>query len=276
MSEALPESDPTTIATGDGRAFRTGLLVPQRRVTKCAAFADAARVLDRSEILDIINDVDRVSARQLFPQAEWAKNQGNVGSCNGWAAARALGKSRVKRGLPAVHLSGSFVYAHINGGRDRGSILEDGMEFITDVGACPESLVPVEEWRLNRISAEAKAAARKFRALECYALESEMELASALALGFVGVVAVHVPNGSGFTRTDSKGRVPEAHGVGNHSVHVDDICEIDGQFYFDMDYDWGRSVGDDGKGWISWSRHLRKTVNYHYFYAIRSTTDGDE
>jgi hypothetical protein len=264
----------------DGQQVRLGLNLPAVRTTSLPSFADHEQILSDEEIRQIVNAPNRVRSRQRFPQSVWSFNQGGLGSCNGWAAARALAKARVLRGLDPVHLSGTFVYAHINldqrgRSQDQGSTLEDGMRFITDVGACEKSLFPVEEYRIERVSAEAKANAAKYRARECYSLESRQELYSAAALGFLVVVAVHVPKGSSFMQVDSRGRVTQSHGQGNHSVHCDDIVEIDGKFYLDMDYDWGISVGVQGKGFISWENHLTQTVRYHHFYAIRTTSDGE-
>ena len=269
-----------TLTLPDGQQVSLGLNLPEIRRTKFSLYAESQPMLSDAEIRTIVTDKGRTTSRQRFPQSIWAVNQGGVGSCNGWAAARALAKARVLRGLDPVHLSGSFVYAHINidsrgKSQDRGSILEDGMEFITETGACEKSLVPIEEWRIQNISAAAKANAAKYKARECYAVDTRQELYSAAALGFMVVVAVHVPKGNSFTQTDSRGRVPRSHGVGNHSVHCDDIVEIDGQFYLDMDYDWGTSVGVQGKGFISWENHLTETVGYHHFYAIRTTSDGE-
>lgn len=261
------------ITLPDGSQVAMGLNVPAQRTTRFPAFADNVVVLGDDDIRRIVNDPNRVTSRQRFPQTIWARNQGPVSSCNGWAAARALSKARVLRGLDPVHLSGSFVYANINNGKDQGSILEDGMDWITEHGACRESLVPITEWRLQNISAEAKADAANYKAKECYSLQSRQEVYSAAALGFMLVVAVHVPNGSGFTKVDNRGRTPPSNGPGNHSVMADDIVEIDGKFYLDMDYDWGLSVGVQGKGFISWEGHLSTTVRYHHFYAIRTTID---
>ena len=75
---------------------------------------------------DII-DKDRVKSRDLFGD-DWVYNQGNIGSCNGCAGAKALERSRVKSGMDHVVLSGEYLYSRINDSRDIGSMLDDGYQ----------------------------------------------------------------------------------------------------------------------------------------------------
>jgi hypothetical protein len=259
-----------------GTPIQLGCLVPEFRPETFSAYADApmAKMFTKDERLGILNHKPRTPARILFPAADYIRNQGGRGSCNGYAGAHTLEKARVKAGRKRVRLSGEGLYAQINGGRDGGSMLDRGMKAMTEAGVPPEALVPHEEYLWNRISSEAKAAMARFKALECYRVDTEDELASGLCAGFLGVIAVHVARG--FESIDADGVVGRTDGPGNHAVGVDDIRFHNGEWQFDMVNSWGRRYGDDGRGWVSWNRHLRTTSRYHAFYLVRGSIDDPE
>ncbi len=254
----------------DGRKVYTGLLVPPQKPMTFARLWDAMFPVPIDDIRAILDDPGRTPARQLFPPS-WIKHQGSRGSCNGYAGAKSLERARFKRGLPHVELSGEFLYAAINGGRDVGSMLDDGMQWIESQGVCEESLVQHEEYLWSRVSQEAKENASRYKAVECYRADTEQELADGLARGFVGVVAVHA--GSSYMSLDANGvRGVSNTGPGNHAVGVQD-CRWRGGFQFDEFGSWGTANGQAGCAWLTWERHLKTTVNYHAFYLIRSTSD---
>jgi hypothetical protein len=253
--------------------FHTGLLVPEKRPLTTPRLRDVIPLLNRKEIEEIIRDPKRVAGRNLFgPKV--IKHQGSRGSCNGYAGAKALQRSRVLQGMPHVELSGEGLYAQINDGRDRGSGLQEGMEALLKNGVPPEAMVPREEYLWSRITEEAKRACSRFRAAECHRADDEDELATGLALGFVGVVAVHANNA--FMRLDGNGIVNPADGVGNHSVGVDDLTIIGGEYAFDMFNSWGLTYGDQGRGLLTWRRHFRTPSRHHAFYLIRAAHSDPE
>ena len=192
-----------------------------------------------------------------------------VHNCNGYAAATALSKARALAGMPRVDLSGEYVYAHINGGRDQGSLLPDGMEHIVAHGVAPASMVPHELYQRERIESEAFDAAPRFRGLECYAIGNEHELFTALALGFVCVVATH--HSQAFDRLDRDGVAAPSPGPGNHSVHLDDAIVLpSGELAGDLANSHGLRMYDRGRHRVTWERHLRTTIVHHAFYAVRA------
>lgn len=258
----------------NGRVFSLGCLVPEVRPTTFPAYADSQPMFTRAQLEEIYGDPKRTKARVLFDAQQYVRNQGGRGSCNGYAGAKSLEKARVKRGQKHIPLSGEGLYAQINGGRDSGSLLDKGMQALCDNGVPPEEMVPHEEYLWGRVSAEAKAACSRFKAFECYRADSEDELASGLAAGFLGVIAVHVENG--FTSLDADGRVSPTDGPGNHAVGVDDFRFYRDGIEFDMVNSWGLGYGHQGRGWVSWQRHLRTTSRYHAFYLIRSTMDDPQ
>jgi hypothetical protein len=256
----------------DGVRVGTGLLVPERRPVTFSPLRDSVEILSTGQIADILDEPTRALKRNFFPADKYVNNQGALGSCNGHAGAGALTKARVLRGLPFVKLSGTGLYAQINDGKDQGSMLDDGMHAMSENGVPPWDLVPNDEYRWSRISQEAKEACKDYKAFECYRVDNEMELATALALNYVCVIAVHANNA--FMRLDSAGIVSSTDGPGNHAVQAIDVRIYQNELQFDMENSWGLSYGTQGRGWVSWRRHLRTTSQYHAFYAIRSTTDG--
>jgi hypothetical protein len=258
----------------DGHTFALGCQVPDVRPLTFPAYADSQPMFTQRQLEDIYGDPKRTKARILFDAATFIKSQGGRGSCNGYAGAKALEKSRFKLGHKHVALSGEGLYAQINGGQDNGSMLDKGMQVLCDHGCPPEDLVPHEEYLWNRISQAAKDACPRFKAYECYRADTDDELVSGTAAGFLGVIAVHVANG--FTTLDSDGRVTATDGPGNHAVGIDDFRPYKGKWELDMVNSWGRRYGQDGRGWVSWERHLRTTSRYHAFYLIRAATDDPQ
>lgn len=268
MSESLPYIEI------DGNLFPLGCLVPDRRPETFPAYADSQPMFTRDQKLDLLRDPKRMGATLWFPNSIYIKSQGGRGSCNGYAGAKALERARVKRGLRHIPLSGEGLYAQINGGRDGGSMLDDGMKAITERGVPPESLVPHQEYLWRNISEEARQAMPRFKAVECYRVDTSDELESGLCAGFVGVVAVHVTNA--FMTLEADGSVFPTDGPGNHAVGVDDIRWTGKEFEFWMFNSWGLRYGREGRGWLSWSRHFRSPSRHHAFYLIRSTTDDPQ
>lgn len=249
----------------------TGLLIPEVRESGLPLYRTSQRILTKEEIGAIVSDPKRVAARQRFPSSGWIKNQGSRGSCNGYSCAKALERSRVLQGMPHIPLSGEGAYAQMNGGRDSGSTLANGMKVLLGSGVPPESMVPHQEYLWSRISQEARTAMARFKAAECYAVDDELELASALALGFIGVIAVHAT--SAYGRLDANGVSATSHGPGNHSVGAQDVRILGGEFQFDSFNSWGTRWGSQGCNWVTWGRQLSSTIRNHQFFVIRAAKD---
>lgn len=259
----------------DGEVVGTGLWVPERKTQVAPRLRSMLTTrIDRKDIEEIISNPRRRPARKIFSTKKWIRNQGGRGSCNGYACAGALGRARKLAGLPPVTLSGEFIYAGINGGRDRGSMLDDGMRFLRDVGSVPEDMVPRLEYLWRRISDEAKRAAPRFQGFELATAEDEDELATGIALGYVGVVAIHF--GGRMQHLDKHGVAGHHRGPGNHSVGVDDLRIRDGRLEFDYFNSHGVRYGDNGKAWLNWERHFSGPSRYHQFFLVRAALDDPQ
>lgn len=254
--------------------FFCGLNVPKVRDSGLPRFAEAVGVWSKSQILEVINDPSRTPARKRFGGNKWIKSQGRRGSCQGYGSAKALERAFFLAGRGHVPLSGEYLYSLCNGGRDSGSALSCGMKMILEHGVAPESMVQHETYLRSQMSREAVEAAPRFKADECYAIESEIELATALAKTFICVVAVHV--GGSYSSLDRDGVRGSSTGPGNHCTGCDDLKHDGSSWQFNEFGSWGLNNGQGGYAWLEWNRTFRSTINYHQFYAIRVAGDDPQ
>lgn len=249
---------------------RLGLLLPPLGfVSTLPVYDDRQPMLDAKTIEAVAKSGD-MDGRKKF-DSTWIKDQRSHGSCNGFAGASALSRARVRRRCERVDLSGAYLYSLINGGRDQGSMLDDGMRAIQQSGVAPESLVPWNGIYPHLYPPEAHRDAARFKAFECYQVRSAQALFSALALGFDCIVAVHADDG--FMRLDRWEVAGGGQGPGNHAVGADGLYWGNGEPVASGFNSWNLSYGNRGRMGLTWSRHFAPTTRYHAFYAIRSTED---
>jgi len=194
-------------------------------------------------------------------------------SCNGWAGANAVTVRRVLMGINDGWVgSGAYVYSKINGGRDSGSLLEDGLVAIGKYGVASRSTVPYNKIYPSQYPKTADDEAKKNKGLQCYRVKTKQAFRTAIAAGWLGIVAVHVDNK--FVNFRGTGVTPLANGTGNHAVLVTDMRLINGTENFITDNSWNISWGNKGRCRLVWD-HFAQTFNKHAFYvvpAIRSVT----
>lgn len=170
--------------------------------------------------------------------------------------------------------SGAWLYSLMNNGRDNGSALEDGLRKIHEVGCAPLSLVPYNQiyphLQTNRSQALIEAA--KHKGCNVDAIHSIDELNNALVRGLMCIVAVMA--GNNFMRLDANGVSGLDHGIGNHSILIQDIKWDGRAFLYDHDGSWGLNILDKGNSWLR-EHHFTQTIKNHQFYAITSTTETD-
>ncbi len=255
-----------------GVEYGTGLDLSEDKLEQYPCFADSGLMLTEEQVRKGIAQPTFRSGRQRF-DSTWIRNQGRFGACNGFACASGLERARVLRGLPFQKLSGFGLYAAINGGRDNGSALVRGLEYMTSKG-CPPSVAGEKgTFRWADVPAEAKARQGEFMLIEGYRIMSEHEHAVALYRGFPVIVAVQANNR--WSQLDGDGVAGPSDGVGNHSVLTDGIrISASGELQMDDPNSWGLQFGQQGRCWLTWKRHLRQTSRNHTFFAITSTSDG--
>jgi hypothetical protein len=221
----------------------------------------------------VAKDKDRTPRRILFGR-NFMQNQLSWGSCNGYAGAGALRKAGHLRGSTKIpHLSGAILYSLINGGRDNGSMLHDGLKRVPIDGVCPEELVPASQIYPHLQPPNAKAVAKLLRGLAAFPVGTRQGFRTALAMGFPVIVAVHA--GRNFQRLSQSGIASADAGRGNHAIHADDIVFVNGQECYDNANSWGFGYGQEGRVYLTWDSYAQ-TFGTHTFYAIASTEEKQQ
>jgi hypothetical protein len=262
-----------------GEVHKLGCLVPEIFPTNAPKFADTfaseMKTLDECRAILAAHPNGKTGLwgrRQKWAGPKYIRNQRHHGSCNGFSTAHMLSRMRELRGEPYVCLSGADAYSQMNGNRDRGSALIDGLRIVEANGIAPEEDVPWNMIYSSQIPSSAKAKRARFKGFTTYAVDEEAELATAMVLGRLGVVAVHV-TGS-FYRQDGNGVNLGVNGVGNHSTGCQDIrLQDDGTLNFDQPNSWDVTWCDGGYTWLTWRGQLQTTVRNHRFWILVSSTD---
>lgn len=144
------------------------------------------------------------------------KDQDGAGACNGFATAMALQMARFVQGMDHVELSGWYVYGRLVHGRDTGSNILQAYDLVGTEGCSPEEYVPYGEFNDRRFSAEAKAAAPRFRLEFGEKLTTFRQMVSHVMLGGCLNYSLHV--GNNFNNLDEDDVPGISRGPGNHAV----------------------------------------------------------
>ena len=270
----MSDFEPDEILDQSGVLRRCGSMQkPVGFVSSFKTFEAEKPIYTRAERLKMLKDPERKPLRKIFGD-DWISNQASTSACNGHAGANALSKARRMRGITdGLRLSGAFLYSLINGGRDQGSMLEDGMKALVEYGCCPESLVPPNQIFPSQQPRNARKEALKRKGFLCYPCETQDGFWSALLAGFPVIVAVHA--GRNFQRLDSKGIAGVDNGPGNHAIHSYDVELIGNDETAVTDNSWGLQYGTQGACNLRWAS-FEQTFRNHMFYAIASTEESDE
>ncbi len=174
----------------------------------------AALPVYRGEILP----ESELEAYHAHPAEIKVRDQGQQGSCNGYATAAAGEGVRFVQGFEHVPLSGSYVYSILCRGRDAGSNILQAYKLAGDRGLAPDALVRAGTLNPNSLTAEAHAAAGRFRLEFGAAYQSWRQVVSAVMLREVLNLSVCVLNRFSFLDDEDVAGVDR--GVGNHAVCV--------------------------------------------------------
>jgi len=196
---------------------------------------------------------------EVIPKAEWPKHIGNIslrpyiraifdqgstGSCASESSTQALQIARAFAGRPWVQLNPWFVYHTVSGGADRGSSIDDNLEFLRENGVAPMEIWGRDKGWKAEPSAEAKAAAKDNRVDEYYDISTVEEFGTALLKGF-----------------------PIVYGRDSHAICA---VELVSPTQFRYVNSWHESWGDGGTA----VEPLTK-INWSYgAWAVRTPTDA--
>jgi hypothetical protein len=139
-----------------------------------------------------------------------------VHNCNAAATASAIESTRMVRGLPHVELSAGDLYHRIAvGGRDNGSLLEDGIREAMANGVASTAVVPYLDWTRDHgwVAVEDR---KRFQVLEAFLCPTFDHCMSAVLMGFKLISGIRWWDN--FT-PDSEGWLP-ARGRGNYGGHA--------------------------------------------------------
>lgn len=186
---------------------------------------------------------DKWKPISLKPWTSPVRDQDGIGSCNAHAIITALESCRRFAGLDTPLLSPGHLYGRINGGRDQGSTLEDGMAEIRDVGVCTAAKCPELEWR--RRTPESIDECKLYRMTEVWLCPTFDHLASAILSGYHCVIGIpwhdnFEPDRDGWLPSSPRGR------SGGHALCRDGLAQRGGQWGLDGPNSWGTRWGKDG------------------------------
>lgn len=218
----------------------------------------------------------------LIPRDKWKSvdlstylppvhDQDGRGQCNASATCTATEAARAQAGLPYVYLSAGDLYSQINGGRDDGSLLEDGLEAMLTSGAATAVTVPYVWDGRSRRDTVILAERKKHRVIEAYICPDFDAMASALQQGFLIIEGLLWYDN--FT-PDRDGWLPArgAGSAGGHALCGYGIVQRGSTWGIRTRNSWGNSWGVGGNCIIPESLFGEQIGG---FWAIRSVVQSN-
>jgi hypothetical protein len=223
------------------------------------------RVIPRDEWPDLLQAyLDGPDDPHLPPVAD----QDGIGECNASATCTALESCRMLAGLPYVQLSAADLYRRINGGRDQGSMLEDGIQEAMQNGIATTAEVPYLDWRHQH--SNAAAVRPKYKVLEAVLCPSFDHCFSAVLHGFKLITGILWY--SNYT-PDADGWLPRGRGQsGGHAIFGYKPTGRNGVFGIWHQNSWTPSWGVQGRMVIPETAYDRAIGGW---WAIRSVVNED-
>ncbi len=182
-------------------------------------------------------------------------DQGQRGSCVGHGSDSGVMLCRAQAGMTFQLLSPTWIYAHINGGRDAGSAPSDAVDFLEKVGTCLMSECPEKYIFTQQIPnvAALQQTASRFRLSKVYQIDGTDfgQRLSAAMLGFHLIDCVNV--GNNFMQIGPDGVPAASRGVGNHCVCGGEALKKlpDGRWAIKYRNSWSTQFGQGGFMWLT-------------------------
>lgn len=192
-----------------------------------------------------------------------------VHNCCGFASVQIVEAERRQEGMEEVGLSEGDLYAHINGGRDQGALLEDALERLMTVGVARRSSVPPLTVYKNQINEAHAGPERKFyRVTEAWWCPTAVHAVSAVLRGFRVLGGVFWTDGD---RPDPEGYLPlQGRGSrGGHAIPFFGTRKRGGEWYLPFINSWSVQWGQ--RGWGYWPvRRLAEGGSNFGMWALRA------
>lgn len=217
----------------------------------------------------------------IIPRSQWKPvkyssflppvyDQDGIGQCASSACCTTIETAARMAGTPIPKLSAGDLYSRVNGGRDRGSLLEDNLDE-AQKGVALASRVPYI-WNGRKASDAATVAERsRYRIIEAYWCKDFDAMASALQQGFI---VEHGLMWKDNFKPDADGWLP-ARGVGGGGGHA--LC---GYGLVKRGEVWGIATRNSWSA--SWGRGGDCIIpeslfgsNIGGFFAVRVVTSGE-
>lgn len=218
----------------------------------------------------------------IIPRAQWklvnleqylppVYDQDGIGQCNCSATCTATEACRAQEGLPYVHLSAGDLYSQINGGRDEGSLLEDGLSAMMNSGVATAKTVPYVWDKRVHNDATTKSERQLYQVTEAYLCPNFDAVGSAIQNGFFVVVGIAWYDNY---NPDSDGWLPGPRGNwGGHALCSYGIAQRNGQYGVWTRNSWGTTWGKEGNFVIPESAFGSSIGG---FWAVRSVKQNPQ
>lgn len=208
-------------STGHERFFGN-ILVEHSKLMKFPVYGDTptAPMISRSEWGKIITEIGNDFYSPHLPPVH---DQDGIGQCNADATTGMGEYQRSAQGLPYIELSAADLYDRINGGSDRGSLLEDALgEMMKNGVGTAATCGTLWKREMKRATAEERS---RFKFLEVYLCPTFDHIMSALMSGFAvnsGILWYDNfnPDGDGFLPARGSGQ-PGGHSTMLYKPRMD-------------------------------------------------------
>jgi hypothetical protein len=209
---------------------------------------------------------------------QWYKNpiwdQGMTSSCVGQGTTAGIQICYMQSGRPLTEFNPYFVYGLINGGRDAGAMISDGLKALMQFGTCfKNDLQPGVMFR-NQFPQQAFNNAKRFRLAQAYKCGNFEDICSAITLGFVCPLGIYVDQG--FSRLDNEGvaGTPSSNQGGGHCILGMGLKKSSRfGWLIKIQNSWGTRFGINGYAYIHKGHFQRMNPDA---FAIQSVMDDPQ
>lgn len=202
----------------------------------------------------------------------YVHDQDGVGQCNADATVAMVEAQRTQQGLDFVKLSAPDLYGRINGGVDRGSLLEDAMAEMRARGV-GTAATSGTLWSKNTKYASSEERAR-FKTIQIWVCPTFDHLMSATLMGFQGVSGIMWYSNYNTNAAGYLPKTPSGSAGGHAIVKGTAVDYSDGLYWIGHQNSWKESWGRKGRMWIA-EPAFRGNVGGWWVARQVTTEEGD-